>query len=181
MKDPRTSVEARPVSTWIDRFALPLAVSTMEAQPIALVIGLLALLVTRNLANAPIGPGGIALASLGLLWWAMIVERTLQHSPGRRVAGLHFLGWLAAFAVVVGPRLPSLSEGEDIFATLLGMVIVTWLWRRSIPRAQAGFEYGQLTTSSSLMRLYTSCSGLSSFGSPQKRGDQHSNRQHFVV
>ena len=148
MKDPRTSVEVRPASTWIERFGLPLAVSTTEAQPIALVIGLLTLAVTRNLANAPIGAGGIALTSLGLLWWAMIVERTLQRSPGRRrAAGLHFLGWLVAFAVVVGPRLPSLVAGENIFAALLGTVIVTWLWRRSIPRAQAGFEYGQLTTS----------------------------------
>jgi MFS family permease len=148
MKDLRTSVEVRPASTWIERFGLPLAVSAMEAQPIALVIGLLTLAVTRNLANAPIGAGGIALVALGLLWWAMIVERTSQRSPGRRrAAGLHFLGWLTAFTLVVGPRLPSLIAGENIFAALLGTVIVTWLWRRSIPRAQAGFEYGQLTTS----------------------------------
>src|SRR5712691_10388579 len=148
VKDPRTPVAARPASTWIERFALPLAVSAMEAQPIALVIGLLTQADTRNLANAPLGAVGIALVSLGLLWWAMIAERIVQHAPSRRrAAGLHFLGWIAAFAVVVGPRLPSLVEGEGIFAVLLGTIIVTWLWRRSIPHAQAGFEYGQLTTS----------------------------------
>ncbi len=143
-----TSVEVEPSSTWIERFAIPLAASSMEAQPIALVIALLTLMVTGTKATPPLGAGGIALIALGLLWWAMLVERVLRRPPkGRRAAWLHFLGWFVAFAVVVGPRLPSLDKGENIFAVLLGAALVTWLWRRSMPRAQAGFEYGQFVTS----------------------------------
>jgi uncharacterized protein DUF4129 len=136
------------VSTWIERFAIPIAASVMEAQPIALVIVLLTVMMTGTKAMPPFGAAGIALIALGLLWWAMLVERVIRRTlKGRRAAWLHFLGWLAAFAVVVGPRLPSLDKGEDIFAALLWVVLVTWLWRRSIPRAQAGFTYGQLATS----------------------------------
>ncbi len=120
----------------------------MEAQPVALVIVLLAVMVIGTKAIPPIGAGGIALAALGLLWWAMIVERAIRRSAkGRRAAWLHSLGWLVAFGVIVGPHLPSLVKGEHIFAALLGTILVTWLWRRSIPRAQAGFEYGQFVTS----------------------------------
>ncbi len=36
---------------------------------------------------------------------------------------------------------------DDVFAVLLGTVLVTWLWRRSMRRAQLGFEYGELATS----------------------------------
>jgi Domain of unknown function (DUF4129) len=139
-----SSVEAQQASAWIERFAIPLAASNMEAQPIAL----LTLMVAGTQATPPLGPGGVALVSLGLLWWAMIVEHIVRRpSWRRRAAWLHFLGWLVAFAVVVGPRLPSLDQGENIFAALLGTVLVTWLWRRSMPRAQAGFAYGQLATS----------------------------------
>ena len=120
----------------------------MEAQPVALMSVLLTLMVTGTKAIPPIGAGGIALAALGLLWWAMIVERVIRRSSrGRRAAWLHFLGWFVAFVVIVGPHLPSLVKGEHIFAALLGTILVTWLWRRSIPRAQAGFEYGQFVTS----------------------------------
>src|SRR6266700_6466772 len=147
-KETTTSVEARQVSTWIERFAIPIAASVMEAQPVALVIVLLAVMVIGTKAIPPIGAGGIALAALGLLWWAMIVERAIRRSAnGRRAAWLHSLGWLVAFGVIVGPHLPSLVKGEHIFAALLGTVLVTWLWRRSMPRAQAGFEYGQFATS----------------------------------
>ncbi len=148
MKATTTSVEAERPSTWIERFAIPIAVSSMDAQPIALVIALLTLIVAGTKATPPLGAGSIALMALGLLWWAMLVEHIVRRSlKGRRVAWLHFLGWFVAFAVVVGPHLLSLDTGEHIFAALLGTVLVTWLWRRSMPRAQAGFAYGQFATS----------------------------------
>jgi hypothetical protein len=120
----------------------------MEAQPIALVIALLTALVGGTKATPPIGAGEIALVALGLLWWAMIVEGIARRrSSARQVIGLYILGWLIAFIAVVGPYLPSLARSENIFAVLLGMVLVTWLWRRSMRRAQVGFEYGELATS----------------------------------
>ncbi len=142
------SVEAQPPSTWIERFALPLAVSSMEAQPIALVIAFLTLLIAGSKTTSPFGAGAIALVALGLLWWAMIVEHLIrQRFQGRRLAWLHLLSWLIAILAVVGALLPSALQGEGIPAVLVGVALVTWFWRRGRTWAQTGFEYGQLSTS----------------------------------
>ena len=148
MKDTRTSAEVQRASTWIERFALPLTVSVMEAQPIAMLIALLTVLVAGPHATPPIGAGEIALVALGLLWWAMMVEGIARRrSIGRQAIWLYILGWFLALIAVVGPYLPSVVRGENIFAILLGAVLVTWLWRRGMRRAQIGFEYGELATS----------------------------------
>ena len=120
----------------------------MEAQPIAMMIALLTILVGGTKASPQIGAGEIALVALGLLWWAMIVEHFARsRSIGKQAIWLYILGWLLAFIAVVGPYLPSLARLENIFAVLLGTVLVTWLWRRAMRRAQVGFEYGELATS----------------------------------
>jgi hypothetical protein len=142
------SIEARQPSPWIERFAIPIAASSMEAQPIALLVALLTLMVGGKMAAPPLAAGGITLIGLGLLWWAMLVERTIRPClKGGSVIWLHLLGWFMAFVVVVGPRLPLLIRGEQIAAALFEAIVVTWLWRRSIPRAQAGYTYGQVATS----------------------------------
>src|SRR5260370_16181673 len=116
----------------------------MEAQPIAM----LTVLVAGPRATPPVGAGEIALVGLGLLWWAMIVERfARRRSIGGQAIWLYILGWLLALIAVVGPYLLSLGKLENIFAVLLGTVLVTWLWRRAMRRAQIGFEYGELATS----------------------------------
>ncbi len=148
MKNTSTPAEAQRASTWIERFALPLTVSVMEAQPITLVIALLTVLVAGPKAYPPIEAGEIALVSLGLLWWTMIVENIARRrSIGRQAIWLYILGWLFAFIAVVGPFLLSLGKLENVFDVLLGTVLVTWLWRRSMRRAQLSFEYGELATS----------------------------------
>src|SRR6266704_1433471 len=145
MKDARTPAEVQRASTWIERFALPLTVSVMEAQPIALLIALLTVLIAGPKAAPPIGAGEIALVSLGLLWWTMIVENiTRRRSIGRQAIWLYILGWLLAFIAVVGPFLLSLGKWENIFAVLLGTVLVPWLWRRAMRRAQIGVACGGL-------------------------------------
>jgi Domain of unknown function (DUF4129) len=148
MQDTSPSVEAKPASTWIERIALPLLVSAMEAQPLALGVALLTLAVAGTLAAMPVSVGDITLAALGLLWWAMFVERIISGSAhGRQLTWLHLLGWLTAFLVIAGPRLPSLIQGQNIPAVLLDVVLITWLWRRGMSRAQTGFTYGQLASS----------------------------------
>ncbi len=120
----------------------------MEAQPIALAIAFLTLLVAGPKTMPLFGAGVITLVALGLLWWAMIVEYLIrQRFQGRRRAWLHFLSWLIAFLAVVGPLLPSAIQGEGIPAVLVGVALVTWFWRRGRTWAQTGFEYGQLSTS----------------------------------
>ena len=135
----------------------------MEAQPIALVIALLTLIVAGPSATAPLGVGSITLVALRLLWWAMVVEhivrraeassptqhhiRSRPYNRGRRLAWLHQFGWLVAFSAVAGPSLLSLARGVNIPAVLVDTVLVTWFWRRGMQRAQTGFEYDQLARS----------------------------------
>ncbi len=115
MKDTSTSAEVQKASTWIERFALPLTVSVMEAQPIAISIALLAVLVAGPHATAPIGSGEIALVALGLLWWAMMVEGIVRRiSIGRQAIWLYILGWFLALIAVVGPYLSSVVRGENV-------------------------------------------------------------------
>lgn len=148
MQDTSPAAKAKPASSWIERIALPLLVSVMEAQPLALGIALLTLAVAGTLAAMPVSVGDIALTALGLLWWAMFVEHIINGSAQRRqLAWLHLLGWLTAFLALAGPRLPSLIKGQNIPAVLLDVVLITWLWRRGMSRAQIGFTYGQLATS----------------------------------
>jgi hypothetical protein len=150
MKDARTQAEARRASTWIERFALPLTVSVMEAQPLALGIALLVTLVAGTSASPPFGAGSIALVALGLQWWAMFVEgvarRRLKNKP---VIALHALGWFVAFTLSAVPYLLAVVGGktENIFTILLAIALVTWFWRRGMSRAQAGYEYGALARS----------------------------------
>ncbi|HVB74137.1 MAG TPA: DUF4129 domain-containing protein [Ktedonobacteraceae bacterium] len=117
----------------------------MEAQPAALLIALLTVLVAGTGASASFGAGFIALVALALQWWAMIVERIATRKlRGKQIVALHALGWLSAFAVGVGPYLAAMERLENLFNILLGTVLVTWFWRRGMLRAQAGFEYGAL-------------------------------------
>ncbi len=120
----------------------------MEAQPLALGIMLLTRIIVGANTSSPIGAGSIALLELGLLWWAMITQHIIGRMAKRTLALPFYLaGWLVAFAVVAGPLLPSLVRGANIFPALVDTVLITWLWRRSMRPAQAGFEYGQLATS----------------------------------
>jgi hypothetical protein len=145
-----TVVEARRASTWIERFALPLAVCVMEAQPLGIVVALGTLMVARTIAAAPLSAAGIALLALGLLWWAMCVE---QHHLRQRVnathavTALHLAGWLAALALLVGPVLPALLQGHGLATALIDAVLITWLWRSGMTRARSGFEYAPLARS----------------------------------
>jgi hypothetical protein len=148
MENTKTRGEARPASTWLERFVLPIAISIMEAQPLALIIGVLSLMFTRPLADIPLVGGEIALLEAGLLWWAMIVEnRSHPHATRHRAARLHLIGWLIALAITVGPLLPSLLEAEAIFPAFVAIAVVTWLWRRAMYYAQIGFQYGTLSAS----------------------------------
>ncbi|MHB8595703.1 MAG: DUF4129 domain-containing protein [Ktedonobacteraceae bacterium] len=148
MQETSPAAKAKPASSWIERIALPLLVSAMEAQPLVLGIALLTLAVAGTLTAMPVSVGDIILVALGLLWWAMFVEHLINGSARRRqVAWLHVLGWLIALLAIAGPRLPTLIKGQNVPAVLLDVVLITWLWRRGMSRAQIGFTYGQLATS----------------------------------
>ena len=122
----------------------------MEAQPFALAIALLAILVAGTSASPPFGAGSIALIALGLQWWALFVERVAtRRLKSKQAIALHALGWFVAFTLSTAPYLLATIGGKTqyIFSILLGIALVTWFWRRGMSRAQAGFEYGALARS----------------------------------
>jgi hypothetical protein len=147
MKIP-TRVEARPLSTWIERFGLPLAVSAMEAQPIGMAVVLVMLLFTQTLKVPALDIGSIALLLLGLLWWAMLVEYLYLSQRVKQtslVTLLHLCGWLFALAAVIGPQAPDLLAGKNIAGAVIDVGLVIWFWRRGMQRARRGFESGELS------------------------------------
>jgi hypothetical protein len=140
--------EARPASTWLERYALPIALSVMEAQPVALLVALLTLITAGTLTAQPLSVGVIVLLALGLLWWSMFVESVLRRTRRSGLARLlHLLGWLAAFSGAGSQYALLLSHGATYAALFLDALVVTWFWRQGMRRAQAGCTYGQLITS----------------------------------
>ncbi len=74
---------ARPASTWVERYAIPIALSMMEEQSVALIVLLVTLVTTVTLTEQLVNTGGPVLLALGLLWWTSVVElvRRTQHAP----------------------------------------------------------------------------------------------------
>jgi hypothetical protein len=120
----------------------------MEAQPVALILALLTRLFVGGHAAPPLNAGVIALLALGLLWWTMLVEH-FMHLPSRKkyALWLHLLGWLITFAILVGPYIPSVVVGVQVFQALFDTAVITWFWRQHLPRVQVGFEYEQIARS----------------------------------
>lgn len=148
MTSKKAPAEARPASTWVERYAIPIALSVMEAQPAALVVLLITLVTTSTVTAHLVTTGGIVLLALGLLWWAMFVESVLRRTQRATLANwLYLVGWLAAFAAIGWPYFPRLLNAVSIAALFLDALLVTWFWRCGMRRAQVGFEYGQVITS----------------------------------
>ena len=150
MKLPNRWVEARSAFTLIERFGLPIAVSSMEAQPLGLAGVLILFLFTRTFAVSELTPLSIAILMLGLLWWAMGVEALLLKGRVRKrehLLALRVLGYVGALAIFVGPQGGGLLSGETLPGVVMTLAVVTWLWRRTMLRARRGFEYGQLALS----------------------------------
>jgi MFS family permease len=120
----------------------------MEAQPVALILALLTRLFVGGHAAPSLNAGAIALLALGLLWWTMLVEHFMRHPSRKQYAlRLHLLGWLIAFAIFVGPYLPSVVVGVQVFPALFDTAVITWFWRQHLSRVQVGFEYQQIARS----------------------------------
>ncbi|MBE3559973.1 MAG: hypothetical protein IMW89_12205 [Ktedonobacteraceae bacterium] len=128
--------------------------SVMEAQPLGMALALLTLVVGGTIADVPIGPAQLALCMLGLLWWAMLVaswqmrghvQRGGQRTP--MLALLRLGSLLLVWGLVVGPYVPALWRGSDLGVVIIDLLLLFWLWRRSLARARTGFEYASLASS----------------------------------
>jgi hypothetical protein len=141
---------ASPTFTWIECVAIPLALSVMEAQPLAMVLALGALLVSGTSANALLSVGQLTWLLLGFLWWAIALA--FFHARGRlrstRVLALLRLGsllvvWLVLTVLKIGR---GWSKTDDLLVPA-ECLFTFWLWRRSLTRARLGFAYETLATS----------------------------------
>lgn len=145
----RKQNRALPAFTWTESVALPIALSLMEAQPMAMFLALAALLVSGNRDAAPLNVGELTLLLLGLLWWAMALA-TL-HARGRLrssrlLAFLRLCGLLVAWGALALPLLHGGWKRDDAFVLLGELLFTFWLWRRSLARARLGFAYETLAT-----------------------------------
>ncbi len=136
--------EKRPF-TWSESLALPIVVSVMEAQPIALLLLLGAGALSGTAALSPLSAGDLTLLALGLLWWGNAVEWWRRGHAGKRAISVaQVAGWLLALSLVAVARFtrqPGLAPG------VVDLALVTWFWQRGLRRAQTRLEYEDLQAS----------------------------------
>ena len=119
---------------WIDAIAIPVATSIMEAQPIAVVLLFMSLLVTGKSANVPLDAVSIILLLLGLHWWALLVKYIVQRGLDEKLEGAsQFFGLLLALALAIVTHRALLA---DVSGLLLVTVLVLWFWVRGKRRAR---------------------------------------------
>lgn len=128
--------------TWVEAIALPVAVSVMEAQPLALVLSLGTVILTRSAMAVPLTASDLTLLALSLLWWGMIMEAGRQRRASQRILlAAQLGGWGLALVVLV------LMQRPGIPVVLVDLVLVTWLWQRGLRRAQTRLDYEDLQAS----------------------------------
>lgn len=132
-------------SSWIEVFAVPVLTSIMEAQPVVLVL-LCGTLFFTGKSNYPLlEEASISALLLSLYWWAMLIKYKLQPGIGEKAARLlHLPSLFATFAIIVGTHTAFLKNAVTIFLTI---ILVGWLWRRSISRVEVGLQEEQLIAS----------------------------------
>lgn len=146
--NPASSARARRPFSWVEYIAIPIALSVMEAQPLALALIVITQVLSAGTALSPLEAGGITLLELALLWWAMFTEHLARRAgKRRRTFWLHLISWIVAVALLIGPYTPSLLKAQDILQALILLALITWLWRHGIANAQIGFEYNRISIS----------------------------------
>lgn len=121
--NPVSPDKARHVFSWIESIAIPVALSVMEAQPIALGVILVTSMFSAGTATPPVGAGVIAVLVLGLLWWAMVVEYLARRAGRtRRTIWLHSVSWGVALAALFAARHVLLG----LCSSLMENAVLSW-------------------------------------------------------
>jgi hypothetical protein len=127
---------------WIDMLVVPIATSIMEAQPFAIVLLFVTLLLTGNSAIDPLTTGSIILLMLGLHWWAQLAGYMKRRRIGNiRTELFQYCGLLLAFALTIVTHLVLLN---NVLFLLLVAALVLWFWVRGRRRVQGEFTETQL-------------------------------------
>lgn len=117
----------------------------METQPVVLVLLCSLLFFTGKSNNPLVDEGSIFVLLLGLYWWAMVVKHIIQPAIGEKSAKLlHLPSLFATLAIIEGTHAGFFNNALAIF---LSLILVGWLWRRSIYRVEMGLQEEQLIAS----------------------------------
>ncbi len=131
-------------SNWIEVFAIPIASSIMETQPIALALQLVLPTITGDNSVLLLDAATITLLMLGMQWWIMLVKHFVQRGMKESQSTLlQVLGLVAALVILVATHLALL---DHIFVLIIGVVLLGWFWKRAIDRVKAGLSDEHLIT-----------------------------------
>ena len=125
--------QARASFDWIEFLAVPIALSVMETQPIALGLTFLALAFLQDSTAVPLDAESITLLLLGLHWWARAVSALRQDRLRTMTARL--LGLFLAVAITVVTHVSLLN---NIAALLFSIVLIVGFWCAGMYRVQTG-------------------------------------------
>jgi hypothetical protein len=121
----------------------------MIAVPLGLLLQLIARLTVVPPAPAPLNTGVLTLIMLGFLWWARLTKylaskQSKDEQPSRgNIDVTSLVVVLAGLAVV---NWVSLAQGSNLFLLLAEVILVLWLWRRSLQLMRRGMEFAELST-----------------------------------
>jgi hypothetical protein len=137
--------QARASFDWIDLLAVPIALSVMETQPIALVLTFLAIAYLENSDAVPLGAESITLLLLGLHWWAKAVSALTQgRLSTTRARLLQLLGLLLAIAITVVTHISLLNNTPALFFSI---ILIIGFWYIGMCRVQTGPDDQYVLTS----------------------------------
>src|SRR3989442_12596133 len=103
--------QARASFDWIEFLAVPIALSVMETQPIALGLTFLALAFLQDSTAVSLDAESITLLLLGLHWWARAVSALTQgRLSTTRARLLQLLGLFLAIAITVVTHISLLND-----------------------------------------------------------------------
>ncbi len=128
---------------------LPIVTSAMIAVPVGLLLQLIARLTVVPPAPIPLSTGVLALIALGFLWWARLTRHLAGKQPTDEQSsrgGLDVTSLVVALAGLAVVNWVSLAQGSNLFLLLVEVVLVIWLWRRSLQLVRRGMEYAEFST-----------------------------------
>ena len=116
--------------------AIPVAISIMETQPLALGLLCGAMLLVGEQASLPLDTGGMILLLLGGQWWVLLVRQGVRRGlPPLATVSAQALGVAAACALIIVTH-AALLHSPPALVVALGLAL--WCWGRGLNWGQRG-------------------------------------------
>jgi predicted ABC-type exoprotein transport system permease subunit len=129
---------------WIEVFAVPVAVSIMESQPIIVILAIFAPLFSGSGEVVQASEITITLLLLGLQWWAMLGRWLVQRGTDeRKIQPFHIGGLVLALVLVI---VLGIEHVSNFLAFFLLVALVVWCWKRGLDWARTGLDDEHIIT-----------------------------------